>query len=771
MPTHVAMLGTGDLEPSDEEPIPEETSPSSTISTTDTVIESHVPLDEEQVKTLTRGQKKTLQDDVKEIYHADRSMWNRLRNRRNAVCLPRGCGTFLMEIFAGAAVLTAMAASLQLPVSAPVDIKLDGSDLLDPKVRANLDKEIEATDPYVITFSPKCAPWCAWTNLNMSKSLETSQKIEAEREDWYPCLQWIRKLVKRRLAQGRKVLIENPWTSYIWDTFSMRRLMSEELYDHETNERLELIRGDQCQFGLVDFDNGYPHKQPTGFLTASAGNHIHQPLEGGSRTSRAQQWPEPLCMAILDGFIEELENRTFQAAFFNESLEETGLEEDIHLGTLDLVQDEHDLAPRQDLLPAQLNPEELQRQELMEEEPLRGDQEMDLEKTRRIKLLKIPRPTRLALRRLHNMTGHSSASNMMQLLRTAGATPAVVEACKHFACESCRKIQPVQRPNITKIPGKPIFNNEVSLDCLEIKDAFGNRHTVLSAIDLGTLFHQCWWVTGGGVPKSQVCADTFLNGWITPFGPPTSVVCDRGMHNQGRMKDLLRIHGILLRYTGVEAPYQLGRGERQGHIFKEILKAAVEERQIYGTVAIKQLISEACVVKNMRLNHLGFSPYQWVLGKLPLDATSLTSEESEGRFLGTTMLTFWSLKMSLQNGSTFVKQPRKLSPRLMQADVSGQPCSESPFPLEDLLHKVIWCAFTDEADGVDLEELLAKKEELLSGSSMEECPLWYRKPLSDRLQALRSSPSSCLNYDLLASDFEKRSLIFLIKSTSHSQMT
>ena len=106
------------------------------------------------------------------------------------------------------------------------------------------------------------------------------------------------------------------------------------------------------------------------------------------------------------------------------------------------------------------------------------------------------------------------------------------------------------------------------------------------------------------------------------------------MHNQGRMKDLLRIHGILLRHTGVEGPFQLGRGERQGSFFEEILKSAVEEKQITGTAAMKQLISESCVVKNMRLNHLGFSPYQWVLDKLPLDATSLTSEESEGRCLG-----------------------------------------------------------------------------------------------------------------------------------------
>ena len=61
--------------------------------------------------------------------------------------------------------------------------------------------------------------------------------------------------------------------------------------------------------------------------------------------------------------------------------------------------------------------------------------------------------------------------------------------------------------------------------------------------------------------------------------------------------------------------------------------AAMEERNIIGTHNVKTLISETCGVKNMRVNHQGFTPYQWVLGKLPVDETSLTSEEAEGRYL------------------------------------------------------------------------------------------------------------------------------------------
>ena len=121
-----------------------------------------------------------------------------------------------------------------------------------------------------------------------------------------------------------------------------------------------------------------------------------------------------------------------------------------------------------------------------------------------------------------------------------------------------------------------VFNYEISADCFEIHDAAGNRHTVLSVICLGTLYHQAWWVAPGGVPKSSVCAEALLNGWFQPFGAPRIFTCDRGVHHRGRVQDLLRIHGVQLRYGALEAPYQIGRTERQGGVLKEVLKGAIE---------------------------------------------------------------------------------------------------------------------------------------------------------------------------------------------------
>ena len=59
----------------------------------------------------------------------------------------------------------------------------------------------------------------------MSKSEVTKDKILSEREAWYPMLKWMSNIIKERIRRGRKVLVENPWTSELWDSLCMRRLI------------------------------------------------------------------------------------------------------------------------------------------------------------------------------------------------------------------------------------------------------------------------------------------------------------------------------------------------------------------------------------------------------------------------------------------------------------------------------------------------------------------------------------------------------------------
>ena len=88
--------------------------------------------------------------------------------------------------------------------------------------------------------------------------------------------------------------------------------------------------------------------------------------------------------------------------------------------------------------------------------------------------------------------------------------------------------------------------------------------------------------------------------------------------------------GTYLRYAGTKAHRQIGRAERQGSILKEMIAHTVQGRHVVGSQMMRMVVTECAFVKKNRVNHGGFSPSQWVLGRLPEEVCSLTAERSKG---------------------------------------------------------------------------------------------------------------------------------------------
>jgi hypothetical protein len=256
------------------------------------------------------------------------------------------------------------------------------------------------------------------------------------------------------------------------------------------------------------------------------------------------------------------------------------------------------------------------------------DMAMKQEEERRRNWLKLPREKRLALRRLHNMTGHCSHAAMTRMLKASGSDRDVIQAVKFFQCQVCAETAKEEKANVTK-PPRPAhqqrFNFEVSADVFEVHDAAGARHSVLSLVDVATKFHVAGRVGGGGVPSSRICAQMINTTWLSWAGAPDYFVCDQGVHNRGKVAHLLEAHGTTIRQTAARAPFQLGVGERHGGLLKEIMKRVIHERQLQGADDIAALCSEAAKVKNSLLNHAGYTPSQWVMGFMPEDKTSIFS--------------------------------------------------------------------------------------------------------------------------------------------------
>ena len=100
-------------------------------------------------------------------------------------------------------------------------------------------------------------------------------------------------------------------------------------------------------------------------------------------------------------------------------------------------------------------------------------------------------------------------------------------------------------------------------------------------------------------------------------GLPTHIVCDRGTHNRGVLKQQLEQRGCRFRFAALEAPYQLGKIERGGGILKGMMKRVIASTTTVGEDELRMCLVECLETKNRQGTVNGFSPCQWVLGRNP----------------------------------------------------------------------------------------------------------------------------------------------------------
>ena len=123
------------------------------------------------------------------------------------------CRTLIMEIFAGAMILTALASSAGWACSAPVDIIHDGLDLTRESDRQMIDKRIAEDDPFCVVFPFPCGPWNSLTEFNAVRFPAVREHVDHMREEHLPMLRWVARKARERVQLGRLALIENPATS------------------------------------------------------------------------------------------------------------------------------------------------------------------------------------------------------------------------------------------------------------------------------------------------------------------------------------------------------------------------------------------------------------------------------------------------------------------------------------------------------------------------------------------------------------------------------
>ena len=104
------------------------------------------------------------------------------------------------------------------------------------------------------------------------------------------------------------------------------------------------------------------------------------------------------------------------------------------------------------------------------------------------------------------------------------------------------------------------------------------------------------------------------------------IIADQGKEFVGtQFKEFTNANSILLHIIDVRAPWQNGRTERHGDIYKKIFERARWLHSPSSSVALQRLAMECNAAENRLSNRSGYSPLQRVFGighRLPAELTS-----------------------------------------------------------------------------------------------------------------------------------------------------
>ena len=122
-------------------------------------------------------------------------------------------------------------------------------------------KMIQDMNPDFVIGSPPCTPWCAWNQHLNFKKMDPA-KAKAMMEEGRIHLEFVARMYRRQLANGKLFLHEQPATALSWKEKSIMELLA--------RSDVQLVVADQCQYGLTAPSKGgerLPALKPTKCMT------------------------------------------------------------------------------------------------------------------------------------------------------------------------------------------------------------------------------------------------------------------------------------------------------------------------------------------------------------------------------------------------------------------------------------------------------------------------------------------------------------------------
>ena len=233
---------------------------------------------------------------------------------------------------------------------------------------------------------------------------------------------------------------------------------------------------------------------------------------------------------------------------------------------------------------------------------------------------------RRELYRVHRNLGHPSLPRFLRALKHAGAKTEVLQWTKAaFRCPICAQNEKKSSYRPAHLQRSLAFNEVVGMD-------------LIKAHDLWMLNMLCWgtnlqFVEVVDDKKAETIYQTFVKAWVAHYGPPTLIVVDQGNEFRDPFASKVNEMGINMHVIDVRSPWQNGRTEKAGGLFKERLEKVIQEATLVTDEEIRTAIYETAAAHNRYYHRSGFSPAQRVFGQNHRLPASLLSDDHLDRDL------------------------------------------------------------------------------------------------------------------------------------------
>ena len=221
---------------------------------------------------------------------------------------------------------------------------------------------------------------------------------------------------------------------------------------------------------------------------------------------------------------------------------------------------------------------------------------------------------------------------MQRILRRQGAKPEVVRAAGLMACDACGESIRQKRPKPVRRPSTYQFNQHILADTFCAKTSQGKSLAFLNVVCAATGF-QAVSCLGEltGTPSFGIVLRHFLAAWSYWAGLPHSLQVDCGKEYMAQFSDYLKQYGVEQQVIPLESPWQNGKCERAGGLWKEVWAKTVVDVDVSTLADAITATSIVTQIRNAFPRFNGDSPNQWFLGhpETRLPGSLLSSDGSQ----------------------------------------------------------------------------------------------------------------------------------------------